>query len=253
MADGVLTRREGGFSRSGDEDLVEGGCGDGSLGSGLGDLGSGFGFAFPPPIFPSPLDGFGWGFRGGGEGDGNSLVGDFIGSAFLEVGGPFPGWVCCLNLGGVSCRSNSSSSSSDAVSRSICPVSLVSLVSLGSGSSLLSGSAMRGAVPCMSSDSHHLFGGGYTFSRSEGASDPEISLRILEVSPASRDCLFISSSHACSSNGATPLTYSAAWANDVSFRAPRSPDVPGKIVLNSIPMASILSNSLARTQSFCLS
>lgn len=75
MADGVLTDlvgSEGGSSRS-DDDLVDGGRGDGPLGSGSGsgsglcDFGSGFVFA--PPIFPSPLDSFGWVFREGGEGD----------------------------------------------------------------------------------------------------------------------------------------------------------------------------------------
>lgn len=89
MADGVLTGlagREGGSSRSGDDDLVDGGCGDGSLGSGsgsgsgLGDFG--FGFAFAPPILPSPLEGFCWAFCGGGEDDFLPL--DCSGSGFFE-------------------------------------------------------------------------------------------------------------------------------------------------------------------------
>lgn len=89
MADGVstgLVGREGGSSRPGDDDLVDGGFGDGSLGSGsgsdsgLGDFGFGFGFA--PPIFPSPLVGFCWAFCEGGEGD--FLPRGCSGSGFFE-------------------------------------------------------------------------------------------------------------------------------------------------------------------------
>ena len=47
--------------------------------------------------------------------------------------------------------------------------------------------------------------------------------------------------------------YFAACAKEVSFRAPRSPEVPGNTVLRSIPIASILSNNFASTQSFCFS
>lgn len=84
MADGVLTGREGGPSRSGDDDLVDGGCGHSSLssgsGSGLGDFG--FGFVFAPPILPSPLVGFCWTFWEGEEGD--FLPWGCFGSGFFE-------------------------------------------------------------------------------------------------------------------------------------------------------------------------
>lgn len=149
--------------------------------------------------------------------------------------------------------SNSSSSSSEAVSTSIWSASLVALGSGSDVSFLSSGSGLTTAVLCMSSDSHHPSGGGWTFSWSEAESGPETSLRMADVRRDSGEDLFVSSNHACSSNGATPLMYFAAWANDVCFRAPRSPEMPGKMVLNSIPIASILSKSFPRTQSFCLS
>lgn len=74
MADGVLTDlvgREGGSSRSEDDDLVDGGCEYGSLrsGSGSGSALGDFGFSFAPPIFPIPLEGFCWAFCGSGKGD----------------------------------------------------------------------------------------------------------------------------------------------------------------------------------------